>query len=79
MIASTPQPNWQPKRGGRDQLRLAPADCARSPAPRHCAYAMHLLNTITPAQRWGIARPDGSHPYGKKTLRGIAARLLSRP
>ena len=25
-------------------------------APRHRAYAMHLLNTITPAQRWGIAR-----------------------
>src|SRR3954469_21570174 len=24
--------------------------------PRHRAYAMHLLNTITPVQRWGIAR-----------------------
>jgi hypothetical protein len=89
-------------------------------APRHSAYAMHLLNTITPAQRWGIARVkpygwrlyfkggwgsgtgwvdhqvalltngdervsvailtylDGSHAYGKETLRGIAARLLSR-
>jgi hypothetical protein len=87
-------------------------------APRHRAYAMHLLNTITPAQRWGIARVrppgwrlyfkggwgsgtgwvdhqvalltrgdervsvailtylDGSHPYGKETLRGIAERLL---
>jgi hypothetical protein len=87
-------------------------------APRHRAYAMTLLNTITPAQRWGIApiRPhgwrlyfkggwgsgtgwvdhqvalltrgdervsvailthlDGSHAYGKETLRGIAARLL---
>ena len=87
-------------------------------APRHRAYAMHLLNTITPAQRWGIARvkprgwrlyfkggwgsgtgwvdhqtalltngdqrvslsiltfEDGSHDYGKETLRGIAARLL---
>ena len=87
-------------------------------APRHRAYAMQLLNTITPAQRWGIARVrppgwrlyfkgglgsgtgwvdyqvalltrgdervsvailtslDGSHPYGKETLRGIAERLL---
>jgi hypothetical protein len=30
-------------------------------APRHRAYAMHLLNTISPAQRWGIARVK---PYG---------------
>ena len=87
-------------------------------APRHRAYAMKLLNTITPAQRWGIARvrpsgwrlyfkggwgsgtgwvdhqvalltrgdervsvailtfEDGSHAYGKETLRGIATRLL---
>jgi hypothetical protein len=85
--------------------------------PSHRAYAMHLLNTIAPAQRWGIARvrpsgwriyfkggwgsgtgwvdhqtalltrgdqrvaisiltfEDGSHPYGKQTLHGIAARL----
>jgi hypothetical protein len=87
-------------------------------APRHRSYAMHLLNTITPAQRWGLAQvkpwgwrlyfkggwgsgtgwvdhqvalltrgdqrvsvviltfEDGSHPYGKQTLRGIAKRLL---
>ncbi|MFL5905613.1 MAG: serine hydrolase [Gaiellaceae bacterium] len=87
-------------------------------APRHRAYAMELLRTITPAQRWGIARVkpfgwrlyfkggwgsgtgwvdhqvalllrgdervsiailtylDGSHAYGKETLRGVALRLL---
>jgi hypothetical protein len=87
-------------------------------APRRRAYGMKLLNTITPAQRWGIARvqpagwrlyfkggwgsgtgwvdhqvalltrggervsvailtfQDGSHAYGKETLRGIATRLL---
>jgi hypothetical protein len=87
-------------------------------APRHRAYAMKLLNMVTPAQRWGIGRvrppgwrlyfkggwgsgtgwvdhqvalltrgdervsiavltqSDGSHAYGKETLRGVAARLL---
>jgi hypothetical protein len=36
-------------------------------APRHRAYALHLLNTITPAQRWGIARvrPPGWRLYFK--------------
>jgi hypothetical protein len=87
-------------------------------ALRHRAYAMDLLSTIAPVQRWGIARArppgwrlyfkggwgsgtgwvdhqvallthgdervsvailtylDGSHPYGKETLRGVAQRLL---
>ena len=36
-------------------------------APRHRAYAMKLLNTVTPAQRWGIARvrPPGWRLYFK--------------
>jgi hypothetical protein len=36
-------------------------------APRHRAYALHLLNTITPSQRWGIARvrPSGWRLYFK--------------
>jgi len=35
--------------------------------PRHRAYAMDLLNTITPTQRWGIARvrPAGWKLYFK--------------
>ncbi len=86
--------------------------------PRHRAYAMHLLASITPSQRWGIGEVaphgwqlyfkggwgygtglldhqvvlltrgcarvslavltmyDGSHAYGKATLRGIFSRLL---
>jgi hypothetical protein len=36
-------------------------------APRHRAYAMELLRTITPVQRWGIARarPRGWRLYFK--------------
>jgi hypothetical protein len=36
-------------------------------APRHRDYALELLNTITPAQRWGIARvrPPGWRLYFK--------------
>ena len=85
---------------------------------RHRSYAMRLLRSISPADRWGIGELplpgwklyfkggwgygtgledhqvvlltrgcsrvslavltmyDGSHPYGKETLRGIFARLL---
>src|SRR5436309_1222794 len=85
---------------------------------RHRDYAMHLLASITPSQRWGIGEvvprgwriyfkggwgsgtgrvdhqvallrrghqrvsvailtyADGSHSYGKETLRGVAKRLL---
>ncbi len=90
----------------------------RYTAPRHRAYALHLLASIIPSQRWGIGqvRPrgwnlyfkggwgygtglidhqvalltrgcarfsvavltmdDGSHAYGKATLRALFARLL---
>jgi hypothetical protein len=36
-------------------------------APRHRSYAMRLLNTITPVQRWGVARvrPSGWRLYFK--------------
>jgi Beta-lactamase enzyme family len=85
---------------------------------RHRAYAMHLLASITPSQRWGIGEVapkgwklyfkggwgygtglldhqvvllvrgcarvsvavltmyDGSHPYGKETLKALFQRLL---
>ena len=87
-------------------------------APRHRDYAMNLLASITPSQRWGIGEVapkgwqlyfkggwgsgtglidnqvalltrgcarvsiavltmnDGSHDYGKDTLKGIFSRLL---
>src|SRR5947209_15817030 len=101
----------------RDQTRFF-LHIDRDIAPRHRAFAMHLLSSISPSQRWGIGEVaprgwrlyfkggwgsgtglidnqvalltrgcarvsiavlsmyDGSHPYGKQTLRGIFARLL---
>jgi hypothetical protein len=89
-------------------------------AARHRSYAMRLLRSVIPAQRWGVGElapagwklyfkggwgygtgledhqvalltrgcarvaiavltmRDGSHQYGKQTLKGIFARLLRR-
>jgi hypothetical protein len=103
----------------RDQTRLWLRFESFLP-PRHRDYAMELLRTIVPKQRWGFGRlayPPGwelffkggwgsgtglvehqvallrrgaervavailttgspSHAYGKRTLRGVAARLLA--
>ena len=101
----------------RDLTRFALKMESLMPA-RHRAYGMGLLRTITPSQRWGIAREippgwtlyfksgwgsgsgrvdhqvallqrgsdriavailttaQGDHEYGKRTLRGVAKRLL---
>jgi beta-lactamase class A len=50
----------------RDLTRFALRMEALMPE-RHRAYGMHLLNTITPSQRWGIARavPQGWTLYFK--------------
>jgi hypothetical protein len=48
---------------------------------RHRSYAMRLLRSVIPSERWGIAvltMYDGSHAYGKQTLRGVFSRLLRR-
>jgi hypothetical protein len=101
----------------RDQTRFFLHIDSYIPA-RHVGWAMHLLASITPSQRWGIREVtprgwtpyfkggwgsgtglldhqvvllkrgcsrasiavltmhDGSHAYGKETLRGIFSRLL---
>jgi hypothetical protein len=102
----------------RDQTRFF-LHVDRFVAGRHRSYAMRLLRSISPPDRWGIGEIaphgwrlyfkggwgyatglldhqvallvrgcarvslavltmyDGSHPYGKATLRGIFARLLT--
>jgi hypothetical protein len=101
----------------RDQSRFL-LHIDRDVPRAHRAYAMHLLRSVTPSQRWGIGRvrphgwklyfkggwgsgtgrvdhqvalltrgrqrvsvaimteADGTHAYGKETLRGLALRLL---
>jgi hypothetical protein len=101
----------------RDQTRFF-LHIDRFIAPRHRAYALHLLASIVPPERWGIGAVapkgwklyfkggwgagtglidnqvalltrgcarvsiavltmhDGSHAYGKQTLKGIFRRLL---
>jgi hypothetical protein len=103
----------------RDQTKFF-LHIGRYIAPRHRSYAMRLLRSIVPSERWGIGELaprgwklyfkggwgygtglldhqvallvrgcarvsiavltmyDGSHPYGKQTLKGIFARLLRR-
>jgi hypothetical protein len=103
----------------RDQTRFF-LHIDREVAPRHRSYAMRLLRSIIPSERWGIGELaprgwklyfkgswgygtglldhqvalltrgcarvaiavltmyDGSHAYGKQTLKGIFARLLRR-
>src|ERR1700752_4799897 len=93
---------------------------AAAVSPRHRSYAMRLLRSIIPSERWGIGQLaprgwklyfkggwgygtglldhqvapltrgcarvgiavltmyDGSHAYGKATLKGIFARVLDR-
>jgi hypothetical protein len=103
----------------RDQTKFF-LHIGRYIAARHRSYAMRLLRSIVPSERWGIGELaprgwklyfkggwgygtglldhqvallvrgcarvsiavltmyDGSHPYGKQTLEGIFARLLTR-
>jgi Beta-lactamase enzyme family len=119
MTRFSTHPIWGLSRiSARDQTRLWLRFESFVP-PRHRAYAMELLATIVPKQRWGLGRlayPAGwelffkggwgsgtglvehqvallrrgeervavailttgspSHAYGKRTLRGVAERLL---
>jgi Beta-lactamase enzyme family len=56
MRSFVPYPSWGSSRiTARDQTRFFLHIDARVPA-RHRAYAMQLLRTVIPSQRWGIAR-----------------------
>jgi hypothetical protein len=111
-------PVWGKTRITADNQTMFFYNIDRYIVPRHRAFAMHLLASVTPSQRWGIGEIppahwslyfkggwgygtglldhqvvlltrgcsrtslavltmyDGSHQYGKDTLRGIFARLL---
>jgi hypothetical protein len=118
MTGFATDPVWGETRiDARDQTRFF-LDIDDDVVARHRSYAMRLLRSVIPPQRWGIgelALPgwkkyfkggwgygtgledhqvvlltrgcarvaiavltmhDGSHPYGKATLKGIFARLL---
>ncbi|HEV2814828.1 MAG TPA: serine hydrolase, partial [Solirubrobacteraceae bacterium] len=113
-----PHPVWGLSRVDAAGLATFMLDVDRLTPRRHRPYAMNLLSTIVPRQRWGIARAtphswrlyfkggwgsgtgrvdhqvalltrrderlslaitttdNGSHAAGKRTLRGVAKRLL---
>ncbi|HEX2084914.1 MAG TPA: serine hydrolase [Solirubrobacteraceae bacterium] len=113
-----PHPVWGLSRVDASDLTTFMLRADRLTPRRHRAYAMRLLETIVPSQRWGIARvrpsgwrlyfkggwgsgtgrvdhqvalltkgedrvavaitttANGSHAAGKRTLRGVAKRLL---
>ncbi len=113
-----PHAIWGLSRVDADDLSTFMLRADRLVPPRHRAYAMTLLRTVVPSQRWGIARvaprgwrlyfkggwgsgtglvdhqvalltrgdervavaitttANGSHAKGKRTLRGVASRLV---
>jgi Beta-lactamase enzyme family len=113
-----PHPVWGLSRVDADDLATFMLQVDTLTPRRHRAYALRLLATIVPSQRWGIARvrpngwklyfksgwgsgsgavdhqvalltkgtdrvavaitttANGSHAAGKRTLRGVARRLL---
>ena len=120
MVRFTTNPIWgETSITARDQTRFF-LHIDRDVSPRHRSYAMRLLRSIIPSERWGIGELaprgwklyfkggwgygtglldhqvalltrgcarvaiavltmyDGSHAYGKATLKGIFARVLDR-
>ena len=114
-------PIWgESKITARDQTKFF-LHIERYVVPRHRAYAMHLLASVVPSQRWGIGEVapkgwrlyfkggwgsgtglvdnqvalltrgcarvsiavltmyDGSHTYGKQTLKGHLSQAADRP